>query len=301
MCASLILPEITCKQDYVKVYADTSVWLPAARTICARHGLDAGDLRRETLGSNVVFRAGARILKLFCRLWRDDFVSERSSLAHVRGLPIPELVADGELEDWPYLVMTVVPGMPAVDVWGSLEKEEKAGIILELGQIIRRLHEHPPLSELAMDWNTFLGDRIARADEHHGVDERWLNWVRDRITGFCEPPFKPVLLNADLTDDHILLSERGGTWRITGLIDFGDAKMGHPYYDFIAPLACFTFGQPNLSQILVESYGLQLNADVVGRLTTYCLLHKFCRLKDFLIIHPVPDGSAFHRALWNDL
>ena len=297
-----ILPHITSRQDYARVYTDAATWLPAVRAICGRHGLDASGLQRQTFGTHVVYRTGARIVKLFCPFWEDDFPAEQASLRHLHGLPAPELVAEGDIESWPYLVLTVVPGAPALDVWDSLDTKQKTGLVAQLGEIMRQIHDHPPVPELATDWNALLAERIAQSDAHHAeAGDPWRAWVRERLTGFSEPPFEPVLLNADLTEDHLLLSEQNGTWRITGLIDFGDATMGHPHYEFIAPLSFYTFGQPALSRTLVEAYGLRLTADLAERLTTYGLLHKYARLVDFLERHPVPDGAGFRRALWGDL
>lgn len=137
--------------------------------------------------------------------------------------------------------------------------------------------------------------------EHHAVGEPWRSWIGERTTGFAEPPFEPVLLSADLTEEHVLLAERKGRWRVTGLIDFGDAVMGHPHYDFIAVLAFFTFGRPVRSRALVEAYGLELTPALADRLTTYCLLHGFGTIGDFLSRYACDDGPTFHRALWGDL
>jgi len=297
----MILPEIKSRPDYVAVYADTDTWLPAMRAICDRHSLDAGDLRREVLGTHVVFRTGSLILKLFSSLWPGDFRSERAVLAHLRDLPVPELVAEGEIEGWPYLVITSVPGVPALDVWGDLDLSQKTRIMTQLGQFMRQLHDHPPVPELATDWNAFLRERIENADEHHRAEEPWRTWIRDRLAAFSFPSFDPVLISADITEDHLLLSERNGVWDVTGLIDFGDARMGHSHYEFIAPLAFYTFGKPDLSHTLVEAYGLPFDSEIAASLTTYCLLHEFGRLADFLKRYPASDGPDFHRALWGDL
>lgn len=297
----MILPEIKSEEDYRAVFANTDTWMPAMRVLCERHGLDAGDLRRTTLGSHVVFRTEDRIVKLFAGIWSEDFVSERAALANIRGLPVPELIAEGELEGWPYMVMSFVSGTPALEVSEELGEEERIGVVRQLGEMMRQLHESPFVPELATDWGALMKERIARADEHHGAEEPWRGWIRERLAGFEESPFDPVLLSADITEDHLLLSEEGGQWKITGFIDFGDAMMGHPHYEFVAPLCFYTFGQPKLSRVLVEAYGLRLTAERADRLTTYCLLHEFGRLKDFLRRYPAKDGPGFHRALWGDL
>jgi aminoglycoside phosphotransferase (APT) family kinase protein len=88
---------------------------------------------------------------------------------------------------------------------------------------------------------------------------------------------------------------------LSGVIDFGDAMMGHPHYEFVAPLICLTIGEPSLSRALVESYELELSPSLAGRLTTYCLLHQYGRLGDILERYPASDGEDLVRALWGDL
>lgn len=116
-----VLPEISCEQEYTKQYADTAVWVSAMQVLCDRHGLDRNSLQREKLGTHVAFRTGTKILKRFCKLWRHEVIAERTVLNHVHGLPIPEIVAEGELEGWPYLVMTLTPGTPSLAVWPTLD------------------------------------------------------------------------------------------------------------------------------------------------------------------------------------
>lgn len=296
-----LLATIRTEADYRAVYADDTAWLPAMYVLCQRHGLETGALRRMTLGTHVAFRSGDRIIKLFCPIWGDDFVSERACLAHIEGLPVPELVATGELEGWSYVVMGVVPGVPALEVWSGLDEVQRHGVIAQLGRMMATLHALPAVPELDGGWDGFIQARVNGALDHHGVGQPWKGWIEDRLRSFAEPDLPLVLLSADITEDHLLLSERAGQWRISGFIDFGDARMGHPYYEFIAPLAFYTFGQPALSRTLVIAYGLELTPALADTLTTYCLLHEFGRLEDFVKRCPVADGPGFERALWGDL
>ena len=296
-----MLPAITNKDEYRAVYMDTAVWLPAMETICLRHGLEPSELRREPPGTHIVFRAGSRIVKLFCTLWGDDYTAERAVLRHLQGLQTPQVVAEGEFEGWPYLIITAVPGRPVEAIWGELEVGERRSILEHLGGFMRRLHQHPPVPRLEMDWRRFLAERVAGCEEHHQAEGAWRDWIRQRISDFHEPGFAPVLLNADITDEHVLVVRHEGRWRFSGVIDFGDAMMGHPHYEFVAPLMCLTIGEPSLSRTLVESYGLELTPTLVERLTTYCLLHKYGRLADILERCPVSNGDELHRALWGDL
>ncbi len=293
----MLLPCISSIEEYRHVYADRDTWLPAVTELARRHRLP-GPAQRETLGTHVVFGFGDLILKLYSPLWAQDFQAERAALRHLRGLPAPEIAAEGELEGWPYLVLTRLEGTPASMVWSSLPLEGKRGIIRQFGALIARLHQHALPGDWPDEWHAFIRERLERAEEHHGLGEPWRSWIRQQLAGFREPPLAPVLLHGDLTDDHLLLVEREGGWKLSGLIDFGDARLGHAYYDLIAPLACYTYGQPELSLELVRAYGLEPSRPVLDSLTRYCLLHEFGKLGDCLARFPADSPQAFYRALW---
>jgi hygromycin-B 7''-O-kinase len=294
----MILPRTTSEDAYRQLFKDDAVWLPAARELCSRHALDPADLERPTLGSNVVFRAAGHVLKLFPPFWGNDDLVERATLPRLSGLPSPDIVAEGELEGWTYIVMTTVEGTPALEVWKDIPHHQKLELTRDLGRLMRVLHDHPPIPELEIDWNAFLQERINRRPKHHRAEDPWKTWIAERLDEYSEPPFSPVLLNADITEDHLLLSQVDGTWSITGFIDFADAMMGHPFYDFAAPFCSYTFGHPDLTSALLDGYGLSPSDIDRERLTTYCLLHRFGRLSDFLKVHPVSNSSDFSDALW---
>jgi len=293
-----LLPSVHAKRDYLAVYRDDGPWLPALRCICDRHGLPAAGLARQALGTHVVFRTTDRIVKLMCPLYLDRHDAEGIVLRRLRGLPSPELVAQGELEGWPYLVMTIVDGTPAAEVWPALTHAEKASIVPQVGDLMRRLHAQAPIAELAIDWNRFLEERIRIAGEHHGVSGEWAGWLQRRLEGFAEGPFAPVLLHADITLDHLLLERRGGAWTVTGLIDFGDAMMGDPGYDFTAPLIGLAAGDAGLTRRLVESYGWRPDREVRERLLTWCLLHRYARLSDITERIRVGHPDELFIAFW---
>jgi len=296
-----MLPTINSRGDYRALYADDAAWLPAMQVICARHGLDPAGLHRLGLGTHVVFRTGRTVIKLFCPLWEQDYPAEKAALELIRGLPTPELIATGVFEEWPYMLMTAVPGVPAEDVWDDLDDRDRVFIVEQLGRAMAKLHQHPPIPQLATDWDAFLEARLARWRKHHQPAEPWTSWLAEHLDHFTEPPFEPILLHADITAENLLLSESSGRWRISSFIDFGDAMMGHPHYEFVAPLAFYTLGRPQLSRLLLESYGLELTPERVQRLTTYCFLHRFGRLSDYVARYPMADGPSFHRALWDDI
>jgi hygromycin-B 7''-O-kinase len=293
-----LLPAVRSKQEYLAVYRDDAAWLPAVRCICDRHGLPAEELARQVLGTHVVFRTGDLVVKLLCPLYLDSPDAESLVLRHLRGLPSPVLVAAGDLEGWPYLVMTVVPGIPAADVWPGLSHPERAAIVPQIGDLMRRLHAQAPVAGPAPDWGRFMEERIGRALEHHAARGEWAAWLQRRLEGFTAGPFTPVLLHADITTDHILLERRDAAWRVSGIIDFGDAMRGHPGYEFTAPLIGFAAGEAGLGRSLVESYGWRFDRELSDRLLTWCLLHRYARLGDITGRIGVGHPDELFEAFW---
>jgi len=292
-----LLPHVHSLEQYRALYAVDAAWLPAVCHIAARHGLP-GQPVRQPLGTHVVFSLGETIVKLFCPLWPFDFPSERIALAGVRELPVPQILAEGKLEGWPYLVVSRVAGVPAIDVWPTLSGGDRSHVVQQMGALMRRLHDRPLPAGLPGEWSTFVAERIAGAEAHHDAPEPWRSWIRRRLARFVEPPLPHVLLNGDLTGDHVLLVQEDGAWQIGGIIDFGDARIGHPFYEFIAPLAFYTFGRPALTRALVAAYGLEPSPAVRDALTSYCLLHEFGRLADFWSQHTADTPAEFEAALW---
>jgi hygromycin-B 7''-O-kinase len=295
-----MLPEVSTAAEYWAFSKNDASSLPAVETICARHGIATAELKRQGAGSHIVFRSDTAIIKLFCPIWRNQFIAEAACLGSIHGLPIPELLSTGELENWPYLVTSVVPGVPANECWEAIGHRERASVIEQLGSLMHSIHVSASLPELTMDWNTFLEERPSTIESHHGQTGTWNDWISARVSGFSEEPFTPVLVHSDLTNENVFLEERQGHWHISGLIDFGDAMMGHPHYEFIVPFRFFTFGEPRLSRTLLESYGLSFTEQLARRLTTYCLLHRYGSIRQFFERSPVADGTMFHQTLWKD-
>ena len=292
--------DVVSEDEYRRHDQDEAFFLSGIRDICAAHCLPTDTLKRAKLGSNVVFAVDGAIIKAFNNLWAEDFVAEREALRSLSALPMPEILAEGEVGNWPYLILSVLDGIPAGDVWDSLQDQHKVEVLRQLGALIQRLHQQAPAPGLRNDWAGFVGERVKGAQTHHDVGEPWKSWIEDRLARVIPDTETEVLLHADITSEHVLLIEKNGSWSINGLIDFGDAKIGHPHYDFVAPIAELTFGEPSLTRVFLGSYGLTLDRPTAESITTHCLLHEFGTISDFLKRHPATDPQAFYDALWSE-
>ena len=293
-----ILAEIRCEDQYSALYEDDAIWQPAVREIAACHGLE-GDPERLTRGTHLVYGIGGVVLKIYCPLWAASFEAERVALESVDNLPVPRVVAHGRIGEWPYLVQSRAVGVPAQSIWRKLSRGARRSLVGEIGALLRCLHDHPLPKGLDSDWGSFLQARLSGAEGHHGARDPWGRWIRSRLEEFVEPPLRHVFLHADLTADHILLTRRDdGSWFVSGIVDFGDARIGHPFYDFIAVIAHYTLGEPELSHQLLEAYAMECSSEVEEGILSFCLLHEFGRLQDFLDAHSMEGPADFRRALW---
>jgi hygromycin-B 7''-O-kinase len=309
------LPKIASLEAYRSVYRGAEVWLPALRAICEQHRLDAQQLALAPPGTHVVFRVGQEpYVKLFSPLWPDDFFSERlvlGELSRRADLPIPRLVAQGEVEGWPYIVVTAVEGVPLCKVWGQMCQADRERVVTSCGAFMAALHAMPvePLMGIGVAWSLFVRQQLE--DCIASIRERGLGeaWVRD-VTRFVktlpplnEPGCRPVLLSADVTDEHVLVSERGGRWLFSGYIDFGDAMLGHPLYEFAAPGCSIVQGSPSLLRAMLLGYGYggsRLDADLSNQLMAYTMIHRYIDIADLVKLFDPrpPDLATLKRRLW---
>ncbi len=185
-------------------------------------------------------------LKICPPFWRDAFDAEVRVTEAVQGrlpAPVPAIVETGELDDWRYLISSHVPGTQIEQVLPRLGERDLERIAAELGQFMRAFHavDVPGFERPFGPWRRYLEERLAGACELHlsrGVDPKRV----EQITAFLSTSAAalralgpPVLIHADLTDDHVMLVEEGGRWRLSGVLDLADAMTAPAELDLIAP------------------------------------------------------------------
>lgn len=292
-----LLPEAPDPASYAEVKR-TYDFAPAAEEICRRHGISPARLSRAASGTHPVFLTDDMAIKAFAPPWPEDFTAERAALRAAGGGSFPEIIHEGILEGWPYLVTTRTPGSPAGEIWHLLPFGDKESLLCDLGVMLRELHRAAVPPGPGTDWAAFASDLRATLESRNDPPSaEWRDWLLCR-TGRDPGPFEPVLLHADVTWDHVFVLRGEGGIRLTGLIDFGDAMPGHPLYEFGAPLLYMCFGQPALTWSLLSGYGLPKCRDTAERVLACSLLHRFGSLGRWLGKVPAEDGRAFEEALF---
>ncbi|SHG49559.1 aminoglycoside phosphotransferase family protein [Bradyrhizobium erythrophlei] len=269
--------------------ADPSRCLPAALDIARSHGLPHGDAQLFPTGTNLVVALDEfLVLKIFPPLLRHQFVSERLTLSLLRGrlsVPIPEIVIEGERDQWPYLVITRLQGVVGAEAWPILPEDQKERVLAHIGETIAQV-QHAPVGELSgiePRWPEFISGQVEGCRARHerlGLPRKFLDGLdhilRDAAS-LIPMNAPPVILTGEYIPENFLLSQQGGDWQLAGLIDFGDVMTGWKEYDLLGPSAFMAAGLPRRVDSLFRGFGYS-NADVDStmkrRLMALMLLHR---------------------------
>ena len=181
------LPRIDDIETFQAWRADAAQCLPAALDIARSHGLPDADPQLFSTGTNLVVGLGGDlILKVFPPMLRGQFVSERASLAQLRGrisVPIPEIVIEGEREQWPYLVITRLAGITGNKAWPILPEDQKERVLGQIGETIAQVQRAPvgELSRIEPRWDSSWRRRsrdAAPGTSASGCRENfWTGWT----------------------------------------------------------------------------------------------------------------------------
>ncbi|MEH2592763.1 aminoglycoside phosphotransferase family protein [Bradyrhizobium sp. AZCC 1721] len=282
------LPPFTGYEPFRAFRADPAQWLPIARDIARGHGLACAAPHVFSTGTNLVMALDEKlILKIFPPFLRAQFVSERGALAQLRGrlrVAIPEIVAEGERDGWPYLVITRLSGVLGVDAWPSLPEADKERLLAEIGETIAEVQRVPvgPLGQIEPGWDVFMRRQIEGCRARHarlGLPQKFLDGLDDLLrdaSSLVALEGPAVILTGEYIPENFLLSGGSG-WRLAGLIDFGDVMTGRGEYDLLGPSAFMTAGMPRRVRSLFEGFGYSaadITPELKRRLLALMLLHR---------------------------
>lgn len=293
----LVLPAVADTTSYQRHFND-EVWEKAARVICARHQISYTTLRRSSQGENIIFFVDDTfVVKIFAP-FRENYSRETSALEFTHGklsIKTPGLVCVGEIEGWPYLVMTQLAGRASREVWESICLRDRLEIITRLGGAMRELHEsEAPLQQTALnrDWHGFV-ERQARLSVERqracGANPEWLESLPRYIAARLEllpANQNQVFLHGDIHAGNLLLKEETGRWQITGLIDFGDSLCGFHEYEFVAPGVLMVQGSRELQRAMLLAYGYreaELDLTLRARLMLLTVLYECSDLRKYAL------------------
>lgn len=214
--------------------SDVAFWQPHLQRILERHGLDdAGQLPDVGYNSSYpTFVYGEFVVKLFGQApnWRTGFWAEQGALRLVGSDPrilAPRLLASGALfpDDveaaWPYLVTSLMPGVP----WwrANLTLQEQQRVARELGAQLRLVHALPPVGVATdADW---AGVDVTEGARRSSLPAHLVAQAAAYVAQLGPP--ERVFLHGDLVANHTYVADG----RLVGIIDWGDALVSDRHYE----------------------------------------------------------------------
>jgi len=284
-----MMPTEMSAAEFDAAAKDDARWQPAARTILARHAV-AGEPRRLG-GSMLVYAAGDRVLKLFPPVWATSAAGEIAALEAISGrlAPVasPEVVAAGELEGWPYFVMSALPGQPLETLWSGWDGAARRRAAASVGELLARLHGCPLPSYPLLPpggWPDFLTAQAAvtlARQRERGLGEADLATLAAALPDLLAaaqaasgPPY--ALLHTEIGPGHVHFDSEG---RAVGVLDFADALVGPPLYEGPAAGVFVTRGDPALFAVLRDAAGWPAQPRVLWAFT---VLFRYAHLPWYL-------------------
>lgn len=193
-------------------------------------------------------------------------------------VPTPELIAHGDHDGWPFLLMTLLPGDPLDGAWPALNEPRRCAVLESIGALAAEVHALPAgdLAALAPPWKEFIARQRARCVERQkrtGLPGHLLAGVPTFIAGDL-PDGPDVPLTGEYTPFNLLV--RDG--RLCGMFDFGDGLVGPREYDWLGPLCFLAAGDAARTAAFFAGCGVRPEASTASRLMRLLLLHRYSNL-----------------------
>jgi aminoglycoside phosphotransferase (APT) family kinase protein len=214
---------------------------------------------------------------------RPDFDAEtqvRSALETCGSkIPFPRILASGLLHDsidWAYIIEPFCPGQATREVWQGMDLASRENVASQVGWILRDLHSTPlsllpALNVTAAEWRERARlklqtcvDEVAAAEMAPGacLPGPLVENLRRFMEASGGPAISSVqdgslrLLHGDITEDHVLVEPvGGGRWRVSGLIDYGDARVGPLFDEWVVLWLCLFRQDPAALRAFFKTYG----------------------------------------------
>ncbi len=290
---SFLLPPIVTWEQWAASFDDVRVWRPVVDAICERERIVYHRIEAPESNTNAVFILDRRVvLKIYSPFW-EEYAFERrllELLQHDAAVPVPSIRAAGEFRDrreWSYLAMEYCPGRPLSELQAEMTQAALLEIAAQTGHMVRGLHAVDPEPLAAIDkgegWGVLVDRRrrevlpelLDRALIVPGIVPE-LKALLDEAVAASRAAAQ-VVVDGDLNAEHLLMEERDGRWNVSALIDFGDARIGVPDYEWMPLWLGLCNRDVAVLRSFLEVYDPRLLADdALGRrVAAWTLLHDF--------------------------
>lgn len=259
-------------------------WKPILETICVRHDIHGIKFSQNLEGTNPVFEVTltpnsnqlkifnkAYIIKILAPNFRPQYQGDYYSLKllnhHHLGIKVPKLIYSGDVDNWPYLVIEKLDGIMLSSVLDTLSHENKIDIARALGDFSAQLHALPEelVERLRVDWPDLVQRQTLNCYEkrkRQGLATPLLesiNTYLQRHSDKLAPNLNKTtahLIHTDLHPGNLLVTMEQGQYKLSGIIDFGDAlACADPTFEFTSPALLLALGEASIFHAYLDGYG----------------------------------------------
>lgn len=306
-------PAIADETDFIRHFQN-EIWRSAAESVCQRHGISHQSLRRAASGEHIVFLVDDCLIVKIYKPFRGGFRREKIGLEFARGktsLPIPEILFEGEIETFNYLVLSQQKGISMTrEIWLGLDARRQIEVVSELAAGLRELHLHNS-DAISFDWEEFIShqavatlDRQKSSGANGKILARLPRFLEENLKLLPEK-FARAFLHGDVHFGNLRFVETRGRWRVSGLFDFADSLAGFHEFDFVAIGVLMIQGQGELQREFFRAYGYKdddINETLRRRLMLLTILYDCSDLRRYALrLRPEAVDYALdelERAIW---
>lgn len=274
------LPQAITVADFDTLHDQPAAWHAVMTSIAAVYS--AAPVRQMSEGTVLVALLGQDlVIKLYPPFLHDHFEFECAALRALQGhlsVPTPSLVATGEREGWPFLVMSQLGGDSLLTAWPSLTPAQQCALLHDLGALAAEVHALPvqALRAHAPAWPDFLHQQRQRClarQQRTQLPGHLLKPLEVFLQG-AVPSGPDVILTGEYTPMNLLTQGP----KLVGMYDFGDGLVGPREYDWLGPLTFLASGSAPRCQAFFEGYGVSPDAEQRLSLLRLLLLHRYSNL-----------------------
>ena len=306
--------QVPALNDFKRTFNDP-VWIEVASEILSRHQVDHSSVKRAEHGENIVFLIDDKlVLKIYTPL-KNGFHRERAGLEFAESrttLPIPQIIEEGEIEGFYYMIMTQFTGASLTrKEWLKLEKREQIVIVAQLASGLKELHSYDP-SSFDFDWREFLRIQVESATDKQRTEGGNPEWIESMPAYFEK--YLPLIpdkvadsfQHGDVHFGNLRFETENSALRICGLFDFADSIVGFHEYEFVAVGVLMIQGQGELQREFFRAYGYKdadIDITLRHRMMMLTMLYEYSSLRRYaerVGVNPMGYSlEELERAIWS--
>lgn len=259
-------------ESWVNIYQSAGAFETLIKEIFAKHNLYLADIEDLTPGSNVVFKVGDKVIKIFAPIEAgfttgEAYHVEKQALIHANNVTesAPNLLFSGVVEDkylFHYIIMDYIAGQEFNQKRILYSKKQKRNFAFHFKELIEALN----ISIIYANIPRLTKDDCLK-------NSRWdifsKDFCEDRKTMLKDISFdNRVYVHGDIKAANVIISDD----EAIHIIDFADSHIAPSHYEW----PFIVFGLFGCDKVMMEAYfGYYENDVFYDELTRSLLMHKF--------------------------